>query len=168
MAFWIYKYDNWRNAIKREKRVRCDVDIADFTAVGFIGLNMDSTVRIPEAYGTVLAATETIIAVTVEPRGQNRTLVTLQHVNLFLRKIFHAFHAFHAHLFFFFFGVKPFSTTSLRSFSLTLLWTSAQFTSPFRVRTRPGFKRKVPIKNQWLFSDEDAFFQHLHNIIFTP
>lgn len=80
---------------RERERVRCDVDIANFTAVGFIGLDMDSTVRIPEAYGTVFSATQTIIAVTVESRGQHGTLVTFQHVNLFPRKIFHA------HLFFF-------------------------------------------------------------------
>lgn len=39
------------------ERVLCDVDIADFASVGFIGLDMDATVRIPEAYGTVFAAT---------------------------------------------------------------------------------------------------------------
>lgn len=78
---------------KRERereRVRGDVDIADFAAVGFIGFDVDATVGIPEANGAVFAATETIIAVGVEPRGQNGTLVTLQHVHFLPRKIFHA------------------------------------------------------------------------------
>lgn len=51
------------------ERVLCDVDIADFASVGFIGLDMDATVRIPKAYGTVFAATQNIIAIAVEPRG---------------------------------------------------------------------------------------------------
>jgi len=51
---------NWRipNMHDSEReRVLCDMDIADFASVGFISLDMDATVRIPEAYGTVFAAT---------------------------------------------------------------------------------------------------------------
>lgn len=79
------------NEVKIERVcVRGDVDIADFAAMGFIGLDMDSTVGIPEAYGTVFAATQAIIAVSVEPHTQYGTVVTLQHVCLLLRKIFYA------------------------------------------------------------------------------
>lgn len=61
---------------------------------------MDATVRIPEAYGTVFAATEDIIAVGVEPRGEDATFVTFQHVHLLLRKIFHT------HSFFYVFATE--------------------------------------------------------------
>jgi len=74
--------------------IRGDVDITDFTAMGFIGFDMNSTVRIPEAYGTVFTATEDIIAVGVEPRGKHATFVTLEHVHLLPRKIFHT-HSFY-------------------------------------------------------------------------
>ena len=58
--------------IERERKrgglcVLSDVDIADFTAVGFVGLDMDPTVGIPEAYGPIFAATQAIISVCVEP-----------------------------------------------------------------------------------------------------
>lgn len=66
------------------------MDIADFAAVGFVGLDMDATVGIPEAYGAVFAATQAIIAVAIEPSSQYGALVPLQHVNLLPRKIFHA------------------------------------------------------------------------------
>lgn len=44
------------------------MDIADFAAMGFVGFDVNSTVGIPEAYGTVLAAAQTILAVRVESR----------------------------------------------------------------------------------------------------
>ena len=66
------------------------MDIADFTAVGFVGLDVDTTVRIPEAYGTVLAAAEAIITVAVEPRRQYGPFVPFQYVNLLPRQIRHA------------------------------------------------------------------------------
>jgi hypothetical protein len=75
--------------------IRGDVDIADFTAMGFIGFDMDATVRIPEAYGTVFTATEDIITVGVEPRSEYATFVTFQNVHFLLRKIFHAHRFFH-------------------------------------------------------------------------
>ena len=54
--------------MRETERVQGDVDIANFTAVGFVSLDVDSTVRIPEAYGTVFAAAETIVSVAVESR----------------------------------------------------------------------------------------------------
>ena len=65
---------------KREREsesVRGNVDVADFAAVGFVGLDMDATVGIPEAYSTVFAATQAIVAVAVEPRRQYGALVPL-------------------------------------------------------------------------------------------
>lgn len=75
---------------KGRKGVQGNVNIADFTAMGLIGLDMDATVRIPEANGTVFAATEAIITVAVEPRRQNSALMPLQYVHLLPRQIRHA------------------------------------------------------------------------------
>lgn len=36
-----------RRRIKGERGVRRDVDVADFTAVGFVGLNVNATVGVP-------------------------------------------------------------------------------------------------------------------------
>lgn len=36
-----------RRRIKGESGVRRDVDVADFTAVGFVGLNVNATVGVP-------------------------------------------------------------------------------------------------------------------------
>ena len=44
------------------------MDVADFTSVGFVGLDVDAMVGIPEAYGTVFAATQTIVSLAVESR----------------------------------------------------------------------------------------------------
>lgn len=43
------------------------MDVADFPAVGFVGLDVDATVGVPEANGAVFAATEAVVAVAVEP-----------------------------------------------------------------------------------------------------
>ena len=48
--------------------VRGDVDVADFTAVGFVGLDVDPTVGVPEADGAVFAAAQAVVPVGVEPR----------------------------------------------------------------------------------------------------
>lgn len=45
------------------------MDVVDFAAVGFVGLDVNPAVRIPQADGAVLAATQTIITVAVEPSG---------------------------------------------------------------------------------------------------
>ena len=42
------------------------MDVVDFTGVGFVGLDVDAMVGIPEAYGTVFAATQTIVSLAVE------------------------------------------------------------------------------------------------------
>lgn len=44
------------------------MDITDFTAMGFVGLNVDATVRVPESDGSVFPAAEAVIAVAIEPR----------------------------------------------------------------------------------------------------
>lgn len=43
------------------------MNIADFTAMRFVGLDVNATVGIPEADGAVLAAAQAIIAIGVEP-----------------------------------------------------------------------------------------------------
>lgn len=58
------------------------MDIADFTAVRFVGLDVQSTVGIPEAYGAVFAAAEAILAVGVETRRQDRPFVPPEHASL--------------------------------------------------------------------------------------
>lgn len=58
------------------------MDVADFAAVGLVGLDVDATVGVPEADGAVLTAAEAVVAVAVEPGGQNRALVALEHGRL--------------------------------------------------------------------------------------
>lgn len=53
--------------VRERKKVLGDMDVANFTAMGFVGLDVNPTVGIPEAYGTVLAAAQGIIAVGIEP-----------------------------------------------------------------------------------------------------
>lgn len=65
--------------------VPCDMDIADFTAVRFVGLDVQSTVGIPQAYGAVFAAAKYILAVGVESRRQHRPFVPPEHVRLLPR-----------------------------------------------------------------------------------
>lgn len=43
------------------------MDIANFSAVGFVGFDVDATVGIPETDGAVFTAAQAIIAVSVEP-----------------------------------------------------------------------------------------------------
>lgn len=74
----------------KAETVLCNVDIADFTAVRFVGFDMDTTVRIPETNGTVLAATQAIVAVAVEPGGQNGTFVAFEYISFVSRQIRHA------------------------------------------------------------------------------
>lgn len=62
--------------------IRCDVDIPDFTAVGFVGFDVQSTVGIPEAYGAVFAAAKAILAVGIEARRQHRPFMPPEHVSL--------------------------------------------------------------------------------------
>lgn len=45
------------------------MNISDFAAVRFVGLDVQSTVGIPQSYGAVFAATQAILAVGVEPCG---------------------------------------------------------------------------------------------------
>lgn len=63
------------------------MDVADFAAVGFVGLNVDAAVRVPEADGAVLAAAEAVVTVAVESGGQNRALVALQKARLLPREV---------------------------------------------------------------------------------
>lgn len=67
--------------------VRGDVHVADLAAVGLVGLDVDAPVRVPEAEGAVLPAAEAVVTVAVEADGQNRSLVTLQHVHLTPRQL---------------------------------------------------------------------------------
>lgn len=57
-----------REREEEEEVVRGDVDVADFTAVGFVGLDVDPTVGVPEADGAVFAAAQAVVPVGVEPR----------------------------------------------------------------------------------------------------
>lgn len=52
-----------------ERVVRGDMNVADLTAMGFVGLDVDATMRVPKANSTVLAAAQAIIAVGVESSG---------------------------------------------------------------------------------------------------
>lgn len=63
------------------------MDIPDFSAVGFVGLDVNPTMGIPEAYGTIFAAAEAIISVAVEPSSEDGTLVSPEHVSLLRRQI---------------------------------------------------------------------------------
>ena len=44
------------------------MDVVDFTGVGFVGLDVDAMVGIPEAYGMVFATTQIIGSLAVESR----------------------------------------------------------------------------------------------------
>lgn len=70
-----------------EEELRGTVDVADFAAVGFVGLNMDATVGVPEADRAVLAAAEAVVTVAVESGGQNRALMALEHARLLPREV---------------------------------------------------------------------------------
>jgi hypothetical protein len=67
--------------------VRGRVHIADLAGVGLVGLDLGACVRIPEAESAVLAATQAVIAVPVEPHGQHRSLVTRQRPRLRPRQL---------------------------------------------------------------------------------
>lgn len=81
-----------------ESTVRSDVDISNFTAVRFVGLDVNSTVRIPEADGAISPAAQAILAVAIEPRSQNRSLVSSQDARLPLRQLRRAHPLFHGEL----------------------------------------------------------------------
>ena len=49
------------------EELRGDMDVADFTAMWFVGLNVNATVRIPETNSAVLATAEAVIAIAIEP-----------------------------------------------------------------------------------------------------
>lgn len=55
------------------------MDVADLTTVRFVGLDVDSTVGIPQAEGPVLATAETVVAISIEPHRQNCPFVPFQH-----------------------------------------------------------------------------------------
>lgn len=57
--------------------VRGDVDVADFTAVRFVGFDVDAAVGIPEAEGAVLAAAKAVVAVAVKSDGEDGAFVAL-------------------------------------------------------------------------------------------
>lgn len=78
---------NFKRILERERELRGDVDIADFSAVGFVGLDVNPTVGIPEAYATIFAAAQAIISVAVEPSSEDGTLVPPEHVSLLRRQI---------------------------------------------------------------------------------
>lgn len=54
---------------EEDENLRGDVDVADFTAVGFVGFDVNATVGIPQAYGAIFAAAQAILAVRIKPRG---------------------------------------------------------------------------------------------------
>lgn len=58
------------------------MDIADFTAVRLVGLDVQSTVGIPQPYGAVFAAAQAILAIRVEPRRQYRPFVPPEYSSL--------------------------------------------------------------------------------------
>ena len=66
--------------------LRSDVNITNLAAVRFVGLDVDSTVRVPEADGAVFAAAQAIVTVTVKTRGEDSAFVSTQHVGLVLRQ----------------------------------------------------------------------------------
>ena len=58
------------------------MNVSDFTAMGLVGLDVKTTMRVPEADRTVLAAAQAVISVSVEPRREYCSFVTFQHVRL--------------------------------------------------------------------------------------
>lgn len=42
------------------------MDVADLAAMGLVGLDVDALMGVPEAEGSVLAATEAVVSVPVE------------------------------------------------------------------------------------------------------
>lgn len=66
--------------------LRSDVNITNLAAMRFVGFDVDSTVRVPEADGAVFAAAQAIVSVTVKTSGEDCSLVTSQHVRLLLRQ----------------------------------------------------------------------------------
>lgn len=65
--------------------VRGDVDVADLAAVGFVGLDVDAAMGVPQPEGAVLPAAQAVVAVPVESDGQHRPLVPLEHVRFLPR-----------------------------------------------------------------------------------
>lgn len=65
-----------------ERKVRGDVNVAYFSTVWFVGLDVNPTVGIPEAESAILAAAQAVVAISVEPHGQHRSFVPLQHTRL--------------------------------------------------------------------------------------
>lgn len=58
------------------------MNVTNLTAMGFIGLDVDTTMRIPEAEGAVLAAAQAVVSVAVESGSQNCSLVPSKHASL--------------------------------------------------------------------------------------
>lgn len=70
------------------------MDVADLASMGFISLDVNPAVRVPQADRTVLAAAEAVVPVAVESSSENRALMALEHVGLLPGKIARA----HFHL----------------------------------------------------------------------
>ena len=62
------------------------MNITNLAAVRFAGLDVDSTVRVPEADGAVFAAAQAIVSVAVKTRGEDSAFVSTQHIGLLLRQ----------------------------------------------------------------------------------
>lgn len=62
------------------------MNITNLAAMWFVGFDVDSTVRVPEADGAVFAAAQAIVSVTVKTSGEDCSLVPSQHVRLLLRQ----------------------------------------------------------------------------------
>lgn len=66
------------------------MDVADFTTVRFIGLDVQSTVRIPKPYSTIFATAQAILPIPVKPGSQYCAFVPPEHVSLLPRQILFA------------------------------------------------------------------------------
>lgn len=63
------------------------MDVADFTTVRFIGLDVQSTVRIPKPYSAIFAAAQAIFPIPVKPGSQYCAFMPPEHVSLLPRQI---------------------------------------------------------------------------------
>jgi hypothetical protein len=70
-----------------KKNARGDMDVADLTTVRFVGLDVDSTVGIPQAESPVLATAEAVVAISIEPHRQHRPFVPFQHARFIHRQV---------------------------------------------------------------------------------
>ena len=52
------------------------MDVADFTAVRLVGLDVDPAAGVPEAEGPVLAAAQAVVSVAVKSNGEYGAFVT--------------------------------------------------------------------------------------------